>query len=178
MLVLASAVAMRLAEVLDRRIGPLVVGAVAVGLAVFGVRTAEDRLAFAIQALEQRYRTAGIVVRDHLPADAVVLSVWDSGAVRFHGRKEALTWEGLDPVWLDRSLEWLARHGRTPFILVESWEEPGFRSRFSAHSAVGNLDWPPKYEIDRVVRIYDPKDRPKYVRGERVITEYLWPLRK
>jgi hypothetical protein len=98
--------------------------------------------------------------------------------VRFHARKEALVWEGLDPAWLDRSLQWLEQHGRQPFILVESWEELKFRQRFEDHSAVGKLDWPPKYEVDRVVRIYDPADRARYFRGERVNTEYLWPLRR
>jgi hypothetical protein len=118
------------------------------------------------------------VVREQLPPDAVVLSVWDSGAVRFHGRKEALVWEGLDPAWLDRGLDWLEKHSYRPYILVESWEEPGFRSRFGNQSDFGKLDWPPKYEIDRVVRIYDPGDRAKYASGERVITQYVWPLRK
>ena len=141
------------------------------------MRSADDRLAFKLKFLEQRYRSAGIVVRDRLPENAVVLSVWDSGAVRFHGRKEALTWAGLDPAWLDRSLAWLDAHGHTPYILVESWEEPAFRSRFGPDSDTGKLDWPPKYEIDRVVRIFDPKDRAKYDRGENVDTEYLWPLK-
>ena len=141
------------------------------------MRTADDRLAFKLKFLEQRYRSAGLIVRDRLPPNAVVLSVWDSGAVRFHGRKEALSWAGLDPAWLDRSLAWLGEHGRTPYILVESWEEPAFRSRFGNDSDIGKLDWPPKYEIDRVVRIFDPRDRAKYDRGENVSTEYLWPLR-
>jgi hypothetical protein len=44
-------------------------------------------------------------------------------------------------------------------------------------SDIGKLDWPPKYEIDRVVRIYDPQDRARYHRGERVDTEFLWPFR-
>jgi len=96
--------------------------------------------------------------------------------VRFHGGKEALTWAGLEPTWLDRSLEWLDQQGRTPYILVESWEEPAFRKRFAKHSDIGKLDWPPTYEIDRVVRIFDPKDRAKYVSGQSVITEYLWPM--
>ena len=144
---------------------------------MFCVRTADDRLAFNLKFLEQRYRSAGLVVRDRLPENAVVLSVWDSGAVRFHGRKEALTWAGLDPAWLDRALAWLDEHGHTPYILVESWEEPAFRSRFGNHSDIGKLDWPPKYEIDRVVRIFDPKDRARYDRGENVPTEYLWPMR-
>ena len=116
-------------------------------------------------------------MRDTLPANAVVLSVWDSGAVRFHGRKEALVWAGLDPQWLDRSLTWLDAQGHPPYILVESWEEPAFRARFSKESDIGKLDWPPKYEIDRVVRIFDPKDRERYHRGENVNTEYLWPLK-
>ena len=141
------------------------------------MRTAGDRLTFKLKYLEQRYRSAGLIVRDRLPPNAVVLSVWDSGAVRFHGRKEALSWAGLDPAWLDRSLAWLGEHGRTPYILVESWEEPTFRNRFGNDSDIGKLDWPPKYEIDRVVRIFDPRDRAKYHRGENVSTEYLWPLR-
>jgi hypothetical protein len=29
-----------------------------------------------------------------------------------------------------------------------------------------------------VIRIYNPEDRARYHRGERVGTEYLWPLRK
>jgi hypothetical protein len=151
--------------------------AVTAALAVFCVRAADNRLAFDLKFLEQRYRSAGFVVRDRLPNDAVVLSVWDSGAVRFHGRKEALAWAGLDPAWLDRSLSWLDAQGHPPYILLESWEEPAFRSRFGNHSDVGKLDWPPKYEIDRVVRIFDPKDRVRYGRGENVATEYLWPMR-
>ena len=155
-----------------------VITAITTGIAIFCIRTADDRLAFNLKYLEQRYRSAGMIVRDRLPDNAVVLAVWDSGSVRFHGRKEALTWGGLDPAWLDRSLAWLDDHGRTPYILVESWEEPGFRSRFGNHSDIGKLDWPPKYEIDRVVRIFDPKDRAKYDRGEPVNTEYLWPFKE
>jgi hypothetical protein len=155
----------------------VIVGLMTAAIAIFCVRTADDRLAFKLKYLEQRYRSAGLVVRDRLPDNAVVLAVWDSGAVRFHGRKDALTWGGLDPAWLDRSLAWLNDHGRTPYILVESWEEPAFRTRFGNHSDIGKLDWPPKYEIDRVVRIFDPKDRVRYDRGENVATEYLWPMR-
>jgi len=187
MLVLASAVIVHFAWgaaerssgslLLRRVVAPATVCALTIGLAVFGIRTATARFAFTMHALEQRYRSAGHVVREQLPPHAVVLSGWDSGAVRFHGRKEALVWEGLDPAWLDRSVDWLNSHGHAPYILVESWEEAGFRSRFGNQSGLGKLDWPPKYEIDRVVRIFDPKDRAKYHRGENVTTEYLWPFR-
>ena len=178
MLVLASVVTARvLSSVVSGFSRTVIVGAITAALAIVYVRTAADRHAFALQFLEQRYRSAGMFVRDRLPEGAVVLSVWDSGAVRFHGRREALTWEGLDPAWLDRSLAWLEQRGRRPYILVETWEEPGFRGRFGSHSDIGKLDWPPKFEIDRVVRIYDPQDRALYHRGEHVVTEFAWPLR-
>jgi hypothetical protein len=187
MLALSSAVVVRaawgaaersLGSVFRRIAAPATVCALTIGLGVFGIRTAKARFAFTLHALEQRYRSAGSVVREQLPSNAVVLSGWDSGAVRFHGRKEALVWEGLDPAWLDRSVDWLDSHGHRPYILVESWEESGFRSRFGNQSGLGKLDWPPKYEIDRIVRIYDPADRAKYGRGERVSTQYVWPFRK
>jgi hypothetical protein len=180
MMVLSSVVTMRaLTRAIPRLPGAaaLIAATITAALAIFYVRTADDRLAFNMKFLEQRYRSAGLVVRDRLPDNAVVLSVWDSGAVRFHGRKEALTWAGLDPAWLDRALAWLEENGHAPYILVESWEEPVFRTRFANHSDIGKLDWPPKYEIDRVVRIFDPKDRVRYDRGENVATEYLWPMR-
>ncbi len=144
MLVLACAVTVTLLQHAPAAGRAVIVTAIVAGLAIFCVRTAEDRLAFNLRHLEQRYRSAGIVVRDRLPANAVVLSVWDSGAVRFHGRREALTWAGLDASWLDRGLAWLDERGRPPYILLESWEEQPFRDRFGSHSDIGKLDWPPK----------------------------------
>lgn len=178
LLVLASVVATTLTLRGSAKVGVFVI---LFGMAAFGlngVRMARGRFAFNMQALEQRYRSAGIVARDRLPAEAVILTTWDSGAIRFHARKEAIVWEALDPAWLDRALEWLSQHGHRPFILVESWEEPRFRERFAARSTIGKLDWPPKYEVDRVVRVYDPADRARYVRGERIVTEYVWPFKK
>jgi hypothetical protein len=182
MVVLASVLVVRALDFITRpgnaRAGEYIVMGVAAGLAAFCVRTATERHAFSLQFLEQRYRSAGSVVRSELADDAVVLSVWDSGAVRFHGRREAVSWEALDPAWLDRSLAWLEERGHTPYMMFESWEEPRFRGRFGLHSDIGKLDWPPKYEVDRVVRIYDPRDRERYLRGEHVNTKYLWPLRR
>jgi hypothetical protein len=160
-----------------RSVRTLAIAMLAIVVGLFCVRAANDRFAFTLQFLEQRYRSAGVVIRDRLPANAVVLSVWDSGAVRFHGRKDAVVWDSLDPAWLDRSVRWLDEQGRAPYILTESWEEEKFRGRFEKGSELGRLDWPAKYEIDRVVRLYDPRDRPRFEKGESVVTEYVWPLR-
>ena len=156
----------------------VVLAALTTVLAMFSVRAAGERQAFALRSLEQRYRSAGVIIRERLPPGAVVFSVWDSGAVRFHGGRDALAWEGLDPAWLDRSVIWLQQQGRSPYFLFESWEEPAFRSRFGSTSDIGKLDWPPKYEIDRKVRLYDPRDRERYHRGEVVDTEFVWPMRR
>ena len=104
MVLLASVVTVYLLTLMLSRVrgaSASVVVLITASLAIFCVRTAGDRLAFKLKFLEQRYRSAGLIVRDRLPPNAVVLSVWDSGAVRFHGRKEALSWAGLDPAWLD-----------------------------------------------------------------------------
>jgi hypothetical protein len=179
LIVLMSSVTVRITERVAPRAVPIIVAAAAtLALGYHSVVTARDRLAFQMQALEQRYRSAGLVARDVLPADAAILTTWDSGAIRFHAQKEAIVWDALDPAWLDRAIQWLSVHGHRPFILVESWEEPRFRARFSESSPLGKLDWPPKYEVDRTVRIYDPVDRERFLRGERVTTAYLWPLLK
>ena len=177
LIVLTSVVFARVGAMMGLPGSCLFVALVTCIAALSGLGIARDRLAFQMHALEQRYRSAGIVVRERLPRDAAILTTWDSGAIRFHGRKEAIVWDALDPAWLDRATAWLAAQGRPPFILLESWEEPRFRSRFESASVLGHLDWPPKYEVDRVVRIYDPADRARYLRGEKVITEYLWPVR-
>jgi hypothetical protein len=152
----------------------LVMAVVAV-LAVSGIRTAIDRDAFDLQRLESRFRRTGEYVREKLPPAAVFFAVFDSGSIRFHADREAVLWDALDPAWFDRAIAWSQSQGREPFIVVERFEEPSFRSRFSASSSVGALDWPPRAEINRQIRIYAPADRAAYMSGKPVPTEYVWP---
>ncbi len=157
--------------------GGVAATAVTLALALFFARAAQHGLVFHLRALEQRYRSAAAVVRERLPPDAVLLTGWDSGAIRFHARREVVVWDALDPGWLDRAVDWLRSQGRSPYILLESWEEPLFRRRFEGAGGSGALDWPARYEVDRVVRIYDPADRRRFLAGGRIRTEYLWPER-
>jgi hypothetical protein len=57
--------------------------------------------------------------------------------------------------------------------MLDSREEPLFRQRFSAQSALGRLDWPPAAEIVSQVRVYRPDDRERYLRGAQPPTEYF-----
>lgn len=167
-IVVACAVAAQLAD-RGRMRGVVAIGTVA--LALMGIQAAGARQVLALQGLEGRYRATAEVVADHLPANAVLITVWQSGSARFHAGREAVLWDSLDPAWLDRAVAWLTAQGRVPYILLERREESEFRERFRGHAAIGALDWPPRFNIAGQARIFDPADRPRYLAGEAYATE-------
>jgi hypothetical protein len=146
---------------------------VAVVIGLLGVRVAGTHDAFALQAMESRYRQSAELVRDRLPTNAVLITEWQSGSIRFHAGREVVLWESLDPAWLDRAITWLRSKGLQPYILTERREEPQFRARFRSQSEVGGLDWPPRFDVNRQVRIFDPADRSRYLAGESYQTENI-----
>ena len=144
---------------------------VAVAMMVFGIRAAEDRLAFRLQQIDARFEQAGRYVGDALPQNAIVITSWQSGSVRFYSGRKTILWDDLDPAWLDRTMVWVRERGFEPYLLFESREEPMFRRRF-AGNPIGALDWPAAADIAATVRIYRPGDRERYYRGEPVLTDY------
>jgi hypothetical protein len=126
-----------------------------------------------LHRLERRFRTVGEVVRDRLPSNGVFVTVWNSGSVRYHANREAILWDSMDPASFDSAIEWLASRGYEPFIIVEEWEEPLFRKRFAGTSRLGDLDWPPRYQIQPRLRIFQPSDRARYLAGEQIPTEHV-----
>ncbi len=149
----------------------MVVAMAALVLAVFFVREARDRQAFDLARLESRFVRAGVYAAGRLPANAFVITSWQSGSIRFYAGVPTLAWDSLDPAWLDRAVEFAGARGFEPYLLLERWEEPAFRQRFAA-SPIGALDWPPAVEIATQVRIYRPGDRQRYRAGGAVATEY------
>jgi hypothetical protein len=168
LLVLASAVGTHLLS--RAKMGGLI-PIVAVVLGIFGTRAAGQHDAFTLQALEGRYRETAELVLDKLPPNAVLITEWQSGSIRFHASREVVLWESLDPAWLDRAVTWLRTQGLQPYFLLERREEPQFRARFRAQSELGGLDWPPRFDLNRQVRIFDPGDRARYLAGEGYATE-------
>ena len=168
LLILASAVT---AEVSTRARIRGLIPIVIVVLAILGARGARDRSAFELQRLESRYRDTAQVVAEQLPANAVLITVWQSGSVRFHADREAVMWDSMDPAWLDRAVSWLSSRGLQPYFLLERREEGEFRARFRGHSEFGALDWPPRIDVNRMARIYDPADRARYLAGDSYATE-------
>lgn len=151
--------------------------AVAIGVAAFHLSAAASGNAFRMRDLEQRFRDGGEYVARRLPANAAVVTFWQSGSVRFYSGRQTVVWNAIDPRWLDRALEFLRSEGLRPYLLFERDEEQEFRRRFEGHSPLGALDWPPLADISRQVRIYDPSDRERYRRGERIQTERVRTIR-
>ena len=172
-LILASVVAAQLLSRLSMT-GLMPIAAVLIGL--WCLRQAGQRQVLQLQQLEGRYRTIARAVHDRLPDNAVLITEWESGSIRFHAGREVVLWESFDPAWLDRGVSWLRARGYQPYLLFERREERAFRERFQANSDTGRLDWPPRLDLDRQVRIYDPADRARFMAGESYATENL-PLR-
>ena len=145
--------------------------AFAIVLSLLFVREARARQVFDLHRLEARYVRAGSYVAVHLPPNALVITSWESGSVRYYGHRTTLVWDVLDPAWLDRAIAYARMRGLEPYLLFETWEEPMFRQRF-ATSAVAKLDWPPAAEIAGQVRLYRPDDRDRYLRGDAPPTDY------
>jgi hypothetical protein len=141
-------------------------------LATFYVATARQRDAFQLHRLESRYAEAGAFAAARLPAEAALLSVQESGALRLYGGRATIRFDHIDPRGLDAAIAFLDRAGRRPYFALESWEEDQFKDRFGPHSPLGRLDWPPMAEVGRPVRVrfYDPRDRARFLAGEPVAT--------
>ena len=133
-----------------------------VALACGYVGYARTHSAFALRDFERRFIRTGHYVGSTLPANAVIITIQESGAVRHYGRRPAALWDALAPDALDEAVARFEEAGLKPYLLLEDWEEAGFRERF-AGEVLGRLDWAPTAEIrDHVtVRLYDPKERPR-----------------
>ena len=154
-----------------RRQAAIALGVVALVLAMAFVREARVRHAFELQGMEERFARAGRFVAERLPANALVITDYESGSVPFYSGRRALAWGALDPAWLDRALTFARAQGFEPYLLFERPEEAGFKSRFS-QSEIGALDWPPMAEVATQIRIYRVADRDRYRAGVPVPTEY------
>ena len=172
LLVLTVAVIDAVCRRIRPAIAPAAVAMATVVLALLFVREARDGETFRLQRLEGRFERAGSYVGRRLPPNAIVITSWQSGSVRFYGHRPTLVWDGLDPAWLDRAIDFVRARGLEPYLLFESWEEPIFRTRF-AGSPIGALDWPPMAEVAPQVRIYRPDDRQRYADGTLPPTEYV-----
>jgi hypothetical protein len=111
---------------------------------------------------EQRYVTVGRELAATTPSNAVFLAMMHSGALRYYSGRLSVRYDQLPPESLDAAIDALRNRGFRPYFLLDDWEVPRFRERFSEKSRAGKLDWPPRtrwhYPIE--VELYDPSDLP------------------
>ena len=135
-------------------------------LCAWFVHVARERAVFELAALEARFRVTGAYAARALPANAMVLTVQQSGSIRYHGGRGTLAWDAIAPGELDGVVADLVQRGYTPFIALEDAEEPRFRARFS-EQRFGGLAWPPRAVVRSAVRVrvYAAEDLEAYARG-------------
>lgn len=177
LLVLAVAVAIEIA----RRVRPNAPMAVTIALATCLAVSAwighESivRGAFRQQDVDSRYRDVGRYVSSILPANSVLIGHLHAGSIRHYSGRLTMNYLWLGPGWLDHVVKELRDRGYHPLIALEASEAPSFRARFAAQNAIGRLDWPPMAARTEPVEvlIFDPADRDRHLRGERVTTSKI-----
>ena len=101
-----------------------------------------------------------------------------NGAVSYGLRRPVVSWDSVRPEDLDLVIAWLREQGFHPLIVVDQHEEEQFRRRFSSSGATGALDWPPSAIVHRLVRVFDPAERARFVAGGVVSPTYVDPPRR
>jgi hypothetical protein len=156
-----------------RRARPAIFAVVIVAIAGAWVYRSSSLDVFRVKALEAKYPALGRWAASALPRHAIVIGAQATGAIRHYAGLPTLSWDAIDPAWLDRILDDLRARGLEPYLVVESFERDAFRRRFREASPLGQLDWPPRAAVGRTVAIYEPGGRARYLRGERVPTESI-----
>ncbi|MBP1603628.1 MAG: hypothetical protein H6Q09_800 [Acidobacteria bacterium] len=151
---------------------------VTVVLGVHWLRRADDVAVFRLKSLEQKYVELGRLASSRLPRNAIVVAAQPAGSVRYYAHLPTLSWDAIDPAWLDRVFAECRARGLTPYLAVEAWEMEAFRSRFRGYSPAADLDWPPRATLGNVIFVFDPADRDRYLSGGQIPTERVtWGTR-
>jgi len=172
-IVLTMAVTERAASRLPRRAGLVVLGLLAAAIGGLWLMKANALDVFRLEALEQKYVELGRLADVKLPDHAIVLAAQPAGSVRYYARLPTLSWDAIDPAWLDRVLDECRARGLAPFLAVEAWEMEGFRSRFRGFSRTADLDWPPRAVLGNAIFVYEFADLDRYLAGARIPTEHV-----
>jgi hypothetical protein len=163
----------RAARPLPRRAGLAALLVVTIAVGAYWIKRADDVSVFRLKTFEQKYVELGRLAASRLPGNAIVVAAQPAGSVRYYARKPTLSWDAIEPDWLDRVFVECRARGLVPYLAVEAWEMDAFKSRFRGHSPSADLDWPPRATLGNVIYLYDPADRDRYLAGERIPTEFV-----
>ena len=91
---------------------------------------------------ERKYSSAGEAARARSERGSILFAMQHSGSARYYAGRMTLRYDLLDPVWLDRSVEWLSAHGVRSYALLDDWEVKDFKRRFAGQARLAQLDVP------------------------------------
>jgi hypothetical protein len=130
---------------------------------------------FAAERAEDRYQAVGEYLGRTLPLNAVVITVIQSGSIRWYGNRTTLRWDFVPDERFDDAIEVLIRHGYEPYVLLEDHEEALFREHFASANRFGRLDWPAaiEYQGPPRVRVYAIADRSRHITGENILKRVI-----
>ncbi len=136
-----------------------------------GLVYAFDHDAFRARS-ERKYAVVADYISRRLPQNAALLSMQHSGSIRYYAGRATVRYDHIEPTRLESTLAALTDAGYRPYIVVEPWEVPHFRKRYTGFSPLSSLDWPPVAIMRATdIRIYDPADRPASLAGRPPLTE-------
>jgi len=96
----------------------------------YGLELGRYRGAFDAWYSDRRFIDMALKVRERTPESAVVLTMLQSGSLRYYGGRQTLRFDRLPPEWLDRTLEWLVNQDVHPYAL---FSDPVERADFEHH---------------------------------------------
>ena len=109
---------------------------------------------------ESQYVKVTAYLQKSLPSNAIFICHQYSGSIRYYTDRHILRYDWLVPNRLEDAVTKLEALGYKPYFLLQQWEEPVFKERFSASTPLGKLDWRPSIDLlEARVRIYDPSMR-------------------
>jgi hypothetical protein len=124
------------------RVAAVIVAAGAIALGVFYVRIAERRSTFEQWYGDRHYVSVARLVRSMTPPNSAVVSLANSGSVRYYAGRMTIRYDNIDADWLDRGVAWMTARGVHVYALLEDTEVDEMKARFKGQSALDALDRP------------------------------------
>ena len=133
------------------------------------------RTVFTGNNMPLRLALMGRYLREALPANAVIFTYLQSGAVAGYTGRPIVRLDMVPPASLDTIVDDLRRHAYRPvFVLDRAFDGAFFRERFTPSKYV-RLDWPARAEFcsTTIVTYHDPEDRDAFLSGDRYPIDLL-----
>lgn len=104
---------------------------------------------------ESRYRIIGEWVRDHLPENAIVLSMQHSGSIQHYSGRATVRYDFVPRDAFDATVTDMLAAGYHPYLVVDDWEVEEVRGGHGNRGRAA-LDWAPVAELSLgEMRVWD-----------------------